>query len=365
MGITAMIPDMTIGQLINEAEPRWGEIWDDKAARMLVLLMCPRKERKLMELHGDMVEHGQPVMTVFHRPRKEAPLLEQQNFDPKAASFQFVNLASPDLGPWLQHLISNEKWLRGSVELSSVPFSMDMPAQRPFESERILCFRHPSLPALERYYLPFPPTSIPGKCFVSLPRRQAAELARQQAEVLGVGRLEKKQTITQMEASELPPTPAAQSSESNMDAVMNDFSSNMLSGMTDVEEMEQSVALPVTAQTDVSVVEDEPEHVFVPLPPGTENSNPSSQQPQQNPLPSDDVETSEPSQNVPVPEPLPEPEPEMSDIEREFRELVTGLLAAGIEPSEVMDDPRWEDISERAAAEGFETWPVFLQLAAM
>ena len=62
MGITAMIPDMTLGQLTNEVEARWGEIWDENAARMLILLMCPRKERKLMELHGDMVEHGQPVL---------------------------------------------------------------------------------------------------------------------------------------------------------------------------------------------------------------------------------------------------------------------------------------------------------------
>jgi hypothetical protein len=55
----------------------------------------------------------------------------------------------------------------------------------------------------------------------------------------------------------------------------------------------------------------------------------------------------------------------MSDIEIEFRELVNGLLAAGVEPSDMMDDPRWEDITERAAAIGFETWPVFLELAAM
>ena len=74
----------------------------------------------------------------------------------------------------------------------------------------------------------------------------------------------------------------------------------------------------------------------------------------------------EPSlKNVPIPEQEPEPEPEMSNIEREFRELVTGLLAAGVAPTDMMDDPRWEDLNERASAEGFETWPVFLQLAAM
>ena len=65
------------------------------------------------------------------------------------------------------------------------------------------------------------------------------------------------------------------------------------------------------------------------------------------------------------PEAEPEPEPEMSEVEREFRELVTGLLAAGVAASDIMDDPRWENLNERATAEGFETWPVFLQLASM
>jgi len=359
MGITAMIPDMTIGQLGNEAESRWGEIWDEDAARMLILVICPRKERKLLELHGDMVEHGQPVLTIFHRPRQEATLLEQQGFNPRDASFQFVELATPDLGPWMQHFISNENWLRNSVEITSVPFTMDMPSQRPFETERVLCFRHPSLPALERYYLPFPPTSIPGKCFVSLPRRQAAELARQQAEVLGVGRLEKKSKITELKPSEMPvaPAPTVADASENMDDMMNDFSANMLDGMTTEAEVNvpRQVALPP---------QEEPEHVFVPLPPGanSEVSEPEAEvsviaEPEQ-------VETVD-TGNVPIPEPEPEPEPEMSNVEKEFRELVTGLLAAGVDPKDMMDDPRWEDLTERAAAEGFETWPVFLQLAAM
>ena len=365
MGITAMIPDMTIGQLASEADSRWGEIWDENSARMLVLLICPRKERKLLELHGDMVEHDQPVLTVFHRPRREAPLLEEQEFNPKDASFQFVNLASPDLGPWMQHLISNEKWMRSSIEIVSVPFTMDLPSQRAFETERILCFRHPSLPPLERYYLPFPPSSVPGKCFVSLPRRQAAEFARQQAEVLGVGRLEKKVKITEVPPSEMPvavPT-VAEKGNQNMDDLMNDFSSNLLDSMTEEVQTEE----PELASLPLPPAESEPEkanpeHVFIPLPPGAATAE------QEQKIPSTELpETpAEPSlKNVPIPEQEPEPEPEMSNIEREFRELVTGLLAAGVAPTDMMDDPRWEDLNERASAEGFETWPVFLQLAAM
>ncbi len=366
MGITAMIPDMTLGQLANEAEARWGEIWDENAARMLILLICPRKERKLMELHGDMVEHGQPVLTVFHRPREEAPLLEKQQFNPRDASFQFVDIASPDLGPWMQHLISNEQWLRSSIEISPVPFSMNLPSQRAFESQRILCFRHPSLPPLERYFLPFPVSSVPGKCFVSLPRRQAAELARQQAEVLGVGRLQKKAKITEVAPEDMPvAAPAvAQASEANMNEMMDDFSTNMLAEMTESAELDETahVELP-NAEPESEATPAAVEHAFVPLPPGAESKRAAPVPPEQH-THVEAVATEAPA-SIPIPEVEPEPEPEMSEVEREFRELVTGLLAAGVAASDIMDDPRWENLNERATAEGFETWPVFLQLASM
>ena len=364
MGITAMIPDMTIGQLKNEADARWGEIWDDGAARMTLLIMCPRKERKLLELHGDMIEHGQPVVTVFHRPRAGAQMLEDQGFGPRSASFQFVDIATPDLGPWMQHLVTNEGWLRGSIEIMALPYSVDNPAQRGFETERVMCFRHPSIAPLERYYLPFPPQNIPGKGFVSLPRRQAAELARQQAEVLGVGRLERKQTISQATEEEMPTPPRKEPAGESMDAMMDAFSSDLVAGIA-------AEANPDEAPqgTDAQEIEPEPpkapsppqEHVFVPLPSG-------SKPPQ--PPPAETVEQApqieeEHRENVPMPEVEPEPEEAMSAIEIEFRELVNGLLAAGVDPTEMMDDPRWEDINERATAVGFETWPVFLQLATM
>ncbi len=333
-----MIPDMTIGQLYVEAESRWDEIWDEKAARMLILLMFPRNHRKMMELHGDMVEHGQPVMTVFHRPRDEAKLLEDQGFDSRSASFQFVDIASLDLGPWMQHLIGQEKWLRGTINVMPVPFSMGLPAQRPFEMMNVLCFRHPEVKELDNYYLPFPPNSIPGKCFVSLPRRQAAELARQQAEVLGVGRLVKKSQITIQEApvEALPPQIKTEE-EAQLDAVLDNFSNQMMEDITTQVEEVVNVKLPSDIVKEIPIVDE------------VELS--------QAPIAVDNVE-------IPVFEEE-EEIVEMSDVEIEFRALVTELIEAGVEPSDMMDDPRWEDISERAMATGFETWPVFLQLTAM
>ena len=340
MGITAMIPDMTIGQLMNEAAARYGEIWDPHATRMTLLLLCPRKERKMMELHGDMIDHGQPVVSVFHRPRAEAHLLEAQGFDPRAASFMFVNIATADMGPWMQQLVNNEGWLRNSIQLASTPFSVGLPSQRPFEAMQTLCFRHPSLPALEQYYLPFPAESLPGKCFVSLPRRAAAEMARQQAEVLGVGRLEKPappepepvpEPVVEVEAEptpEAPPEPEPPAPE--------------------------PVAVPLPAAPASEPAEDS-----VPLPPTATS-----------PDEADDAAINETAtevgetKNLELPETV-EEVVEVSEIERELRAFFQELIDAGVEPSAFMDDPRWEDISERAIAEGLETWPILLQMTAM
>ena len=340
-----MIPDMTIGQLMSEATARWGEIWDPHATRMTILLLCPRKERKMMELHGDMIEHGQPVMAVFHRPRAEAHLLTEQGFDPRAASFQFVNIATADLGPWMQQLINNEGWLRSSISLSSTPFSVGLPSQRPFEAIQTLCFRHPSLPALEQYFLPYPAESLPGKCFVSLPRRAAAEMARQQAEVLGVGRLEKPKPAEPEPAPEPEPVPAPEPAPE--------------------PEPVEVAAEPEPAQPA------EPEQAAVPLPPSTTPAP----EPEPTPVPlppsaepaNEEVAEAPPAaqtENIELPEVM-EEEPEISELEVELRAFFQELIDAGVEPSAFMDDPRWEDISERAVAEGLETWPILLQMTAM
>ena len=334
-----MIPDMTIGQLMSEATARWGEIWDPHATRMTILLLCPRKERKMMELHGDMIEHGQPVMAVFHRPRAEAHLLTEQGFDPRAASFQFVNIATADMGPWMQQLINNEGWLRSSISLSSTPFSVGLPSQRPFEAIQTLCFRHPSLPALEQNFLPYPAESLPGKCFVSLPRRAAAEMARQQAEVLGVGRLEKPKPAEPEPTPEPAPEPAPEPVEVEAEPEPAE----------PAEPEQAAVPLPPSATP-----APEPEPTPVPLPPSAEAEN-------------EEVVEAPPAtqtENIELPEVVDE-EPEISELEVELRAFFQELIDAGVEPSAFMDDPRWEDISERAVAEGLETWPILLQMTAM
>jgi hypothetical protein len=99
-------------------------------------------------------------------------------------------------------------------------------------------------------------------------------------------------------------------------------------------------------------------------------------------LPSDEVETggeeadvaeplTSPSEeattdgNVGLPDVEEDPETELSEMEVELRGFFQELIDAGVEPSTFMDDPRWEDLNERAIAEGVETWPILLQMTAM
>ena len=362
MGITAMIPDMTIGQLMNEAAARWGEIWDPHATRMTLLLLCPRKERKMMELHGDMIDHGQPVVSVFHRPRAEAHLLEEQGFDPRAASFMFVNIATADMGPWMQQLVNNEGWLRNSIQLASTPFSVGLPSQRPFEALQTLCFRHPSLPALEQYFLPFPAESLPGKCFVSLPRRAAAEMARQQAEVLGVGRLEKPVPPEPEPVAAPAPAPAPEPREAPVAQTAPKAEAEPPVDDVATPEAESAVAdqpdvpLPPSAAPEPAPPAEE---ASVPLPPSTTGSLE-----EKTAEPAESSPTEEETKALELPEVV-EEAVEISEIETELRAFFQELIDAGVEPSAFMDDPRWEDISERAIAEGLETWPILLQMTAM
>ena len=365
MGVTAMIPDATIGQLLAEAASRWGEIWDPAASRTRVLMMMPRKERKLYEMHGDMVEHGQPVMSIFHRPRAEATLLEEQGLDPRLASFLFVDLASSDLGSWLQHLVTREGWLRGTIEVHPVPFSMGLPNQRRFEVERLLLFRHPDVPAIERYHLPFSVSSLAGKCYVSLPARQAAEHARQQAEVLGVGRLERPAP------EPVAPTPEpAQTDDSADDA---DAAPAVEAEDGGAATSDEAVPLPEVAQPErpetllenvsrrvdeamEDMVAAESESVALP----TFDDAPAA--PPSPPVEASPEPPTAPDMDSVPPVPAAPPEPEMSPIEAEFRALIQELMDAGVEPGDMMDDPRWEDLNERAVAAELNAWALFVEM---
>jgi len=221
--------------------------------------------------------------------------------------------------------------LRSTVEIAPVPFSLDIPNQRPFEKHSILCFRHPSLPALERYFLPYPIHALVGKAFVSLPRRQAAELARQQAEILGVGLAKPEPEIVEVPVVETQPEVAV---TTEVDETTSKLEEAFIAEM--IPEEAAQVALPTTEDVEQVAL------------PGSEETTPV-------------AAPTTVDKSVPLPTGKPEVD-DMPAIEREFRNLVQELLDSGVDPSEMMSDARLEDINERALAQNFETWPVFMQM---
>ena len=110
----------------------------------------------------------------------------------------------------------------------------------------------------------------------------------------------------------------------------------------------------------------------VPLPPIEKQPESAKMEEETVPLPSIEAgdvaavedKVPEESKEVELPEVV-EETVEISEMETELRAFFQELIDAGVEPAAFMDDPRWEDISERAIAEGLETWPILLQMTAM
>lgn len=174
MGHVHDVPNVTILQLREEAHERFGRRLDP-VDRQIILLLPRRSDRTMMETHGAGIQLRDPAFALFHRPRGTEDILDRQGFDHRQASFLLLDVAKQDLGRWMQSLIQHRGWIRSFVTISPVPFSVDLPSQRPFQNRTLLTFRDPTLPALEHLQFAFPPESVPGRAFVSLPE---ADLVR-------------------------------------------------------------------------------------------------------------------------------------------------------------------------------------------
>ena len=60
-----MIPGTTIDGLLSEGKERWQDIFDADAMRMQVMLICPRKERKILEIQlSDSQSSGRALFSL-------------------------------------------------------------------------------------------------------------------------------------------------------------------------------------------------------------------------------------------------------------------------------------------------------------
>ena len=419
MGITVVLPNMMLSQLADEGPERWPGIWSTNQSRIRILLLCRRKERQLLEVHGDMIDHDHPVFSIFHRPRETADLLKEQNFNPRDASFQFLDIATTDLGKWVQHLITNDGWVRSMTEIVPVPMHLRVGMTRAFEGFTIPCFRHPDLSPLEKLHLPMPPDSLVGKAFVSIPRLGAEDLAtRRGAEILvQAGKSPAKQVHEipapivenvpiplvekQIETDFVPIPKSTEAVTSREEGIMSmsstlanlvenqdehvegedselydGFSEDLLASVTHSANSDES-----TAQTDVSDEEEKP--VSLPTHAAEESADEKPIQDSE----SDETEiklvfpeldseftgsihsnqkvgSEKPTVPSKPPTAPPTAPPTFDESpEGEFRKVVSELLSGGVAASEIVDNAEFQKVSEVANAAGVDTWPIFLELS--
>lgn len=357
MGEVSVLPDQTLRQLNDEAGKRWPGAWDASTQRVQVLILCKRRERVILEQHGATIQHQQPVFGLFHRPRHSLHLFESQGFNHRDASFQFLDIATAELGTWLQHLITNDGWKRSSTAICPLPAGANVPMQRRFENHTILTFRHPDLPELQRLYLAMPLESIVGKAYISYPPGSEAK------ESEPVPKVERTPAATHV-----APTIPKPSSEPEKEVELEDlvvemeeevdsevgelfdgFSADLLESVTHSAAGETEVETPPVQELEepdpvikeVLIIEDTPIIKEAALPTQVETPTaptPSNQEKEPMPVPSD------------------------GGVVDSFRAVVSELLAEGMEASDMMGDPRFAEASEFCEAAGVDTWPMFMEM---
>ncbi len=126
--------------------------------RTRVLLLMPRSHRPEYESKIDMIAHTETVHSTYLRPREGKEAIRESGMEPDDHSFHLIDIATKDLGVWMQDLIK-QGWGRTNMEI--VP-SND-------EVVDLLCFAHPSSTNVERLPLPWNPFDAEGRCYNHIP----------------------------------------------------------------------------------------------------------------------------------------------------------------------------------------------------
>jgi hypothetical protein len=351
MGEVSVLSDQTLRQLNDEAGKRWPAAWDASTQRVQVLILCKRRERVILEQHGATIQHQQPVFGLFHRPRHSLHLFESQGFNHRDASFQFLDIATAELGTWLQHLITNDGWKRSSTTICPLPAGANVPMQRRFENHTILTFRHPDLPELQRLYLAMPLESTVGKAYISYPPGSEAKVSEPVPKV--------ERTPASTHVAPIIPKPSSEPEkevqledlvaemeeevDSEVDELFDGFSADLLESVTHSAAGEPEVEAPPVPELK------EPEPVIKEVPVIEETPIPKKVETPAAPTPSNQE-----SHAMPV--------PSDGGVVDSFRAVIRELLAEGMEASDMMGDPRFAEASEFCEAAGVDTWPLFMKM---
>ena len=126
--------------------------------RTHVLLLMPRSHRPEYESKIEMIAHTQTVHSTYLRPREGKDAIRESGMEPDDHSFHLIDIATTDLGVWMQSLIQ-QGWERCNMEI--------MPNND--KAMDIVSFAHPSSTVVGHLPLPWNPFDIEGRCYNHIP----------------------------------------------------------------------------------------------------------------------------------------------------------------------------------------------------
>ncbi len=307
MNTVEVLENVSLGGLTEQVPQTHSGSWQAGHQRTQVLILCQRRHRERFEQHAAALVLEHPTWSLFYRPRAEAAEITAAGLDPLEASFLFLDVALPDLGRWVGPLIADD-WAKEEVTIMPATAADD-----DFEAMRWTAFRDPWLAQVSDLPLASAPHSIVAKAWLSVPAGAVAQ-----------------------------PTPAA---------------------VTPAIPPTAPMPQPPPAPAPIPVPDPAPVAApTAPAPSPVEAPEPfvMPTEPVAIPTFGEGAVDAAPAVVVPAPDSAPG---ESTPIQDELLETIRLLRAGGVAPDDMMDDPTFQGVSERATAAGLDVWSIFIQEA--
>jgi len=306
MNTVEVLENVSLGGLSEQVPQTHSGSWQVGHQRTQVLILCQRRHRERFEQHAAGLALEHPTWSLFYRPRAEAEEISAAGLDPLEASFLFLDVALPDLGRWVGPLVADD-WAKEEVTITPA-----MAADDDFEAMVWTAFRDPWLAQVSDLPLAAAPHSIVAKAWLTVPAGAVAQPAPAAV----------TPAIPPTAPMPQPPAPAAEPALVPAPVV----------------------APPAPAPAPVAA----PEPFVMPT------------EPVAIPTFGEGSADSAPAVEVPAPDQTPD---EPIPIHDELLETIRLLRAGGVAPDDMMDDPTFQGVSERATAAGLDVWSIFIQEA--
>ena len=266
----------------------------EKKERTRILLIMPRSFRPEYESITKELEINDDVFSTYLRPRSNLDEIKDAGFDSFDHSMHLIDIAMKDLGIWMKPLVSNH-WNRSEIDISPT-------SNCDFSTVTWTCFKHPESSDSSTILLPFDPLDFEGKCFIHLSSKEEIN------EKLNSDKTIEKEIVHE-------------------EVEDNDFEGKCFTHLSSKEEINEKINSDKTIEKEIeneevedSDIEDDDEGVV------------------------DEIIEVVAEENTEPP------------LKVEVRQTIEMLKADGLDMTEIMEHPKFLDVSERASGAGIDVW---------